>query len=115
MARTIHVLPRLLTQRDCIVSVAGFAEKLSKKTNLSLLQVWLFGSYAKGEQQEFSDIDVAVVANEFEGVGFLDVQLFTDILIKFPLLEPHTYNTSDFINHKNPFAEHIQQTDIQIF
>ncbi len=88
---------------------------MSKKENLHLHQVWLFGSYARNEQQEFSDIDVAVVADEFESIGFIDVQFFTDVLIKFPLLEPHTYNTADFVNNKNPFAEHIQKTGIQVY
>jgi predicted nucleotidyltransferase len=81
---------------------------------LHLQQVWLFGSYARNEQQEYSDIDVALVADEFESIGFIDVSHFADILIKYPLLEPHTYNTNDFITFQNPFAAHIQQTGIRI-
>ncbi len=39
---------------------------------LQLRQVALFGSYAKNNQREGSDIDVVLVADKFEGLNILD-------------------------------------------
>ncbi len=114
MDRAIQTLPRLLTQQDCIGSVKALATRLGKKTNLTLQQVWLFGSYAQNKQEDFSDIDVAIVADEFESIGFIDTQLIADALIHFPLVEAHTYNTDDFVQQLHPFAIHIQKTGIRI-
>ena len=50
-----------------------FAEEV-KKQGVNLRGVILFGSYARGEQQKWSDIDVALIADEFIGVGFEDIK-----------------------------------------
>ncbi len=36
----------------------------------------LFGSYSRGEQKEFSDIDIAVVFDKYEGENILDDNAF---------------------------------------
>ena len=41
-----------------------------------LKRVILYGSYARNEQTKYSDIDVALVADEFSGVPSEDVKLF---------------------------------------
>jgi len=38
--------------------------------------VVLFGSYLRGEQREFSDIDIAVVFEKYEGENILDDNAF---------------------------------------
>ena len=38
--------------------------------------VVLFGSYSRGEQREFSDIDIAVVFEKYEGKNILDDNAF---------------------------------------
>ncbi|GAB1443582.1 nucleotidyltransferase domain-containing protein [Ignavibacteriales bacterium] len=38
--------------------------------------VVLFGSYSRGEQKEFSDIDIAVVFDRYEGENILDDNAF---------------------------------------
>jgi predicted nucleotidyltransferase len=37
-----------------------------------LKAVYLFGSYAEGNAREYSDIDLAVVSDNFEGSRFFD-------------------------------------------
>ncbi len=65
----------------------------------------LYGSYARNEQHKWSDIDIALIADEFKGIGFEDTKLFSRVMIKYPELniQPRTYNTKDF----NPEKPHL--------
>lgn len=67
----------------------------------------LFGSFARNEQNELSDIDLALFADEFQNIRFLDNRLIQDIKIKKPYIdiETHTYNTADFESGDNGFID----------
>jgi len=69
------------TQAIALERVRELAQKLRAR-HLSLRQVVLFGSYASNEQRRSSDIDVALVADEFSGFGFQDVGLIGDVLLE---------------------------------
>lgn len=81
---------------------------------ISLKKVVLFGSYARSKQTENSDIDVALVADEFLGVPSEDVKLFIKAMRKHYIVQPKTYNTKDFNPDKDPFVEEILKTGIEI-
>jgi len=80
-----------------------------------LREIYLFGSYARGEQHEWSDVDIALVADSFTGVSFEDIKQFIDVTIKKPyfLFEYHTFNTQDFITG-DPFIDEIKRTGIAV-
>jgi len=82
---------------------------------INLRNVILFGSFAKGTQHEWSDIDVALVADEFSGFTFNDKKLFPYVGIKktYVRIESKTYNTNYF-NEGDPFIEEIIKTGIKI-
>ena len=63
----------MVTKEAAIKQVQSLAREI-KKSGLKLRKVILFGSYAKGEQREYSDIDVALIADEFSGLGFEDLR-----------------------------------------
>lgn len=107
-------MKNMVEQQTAINTVKSFAEEV-KKQGVQLRAVYLFGSYARGEQREWSDIDVALVADEFIGVGFEDIKRFVDVTIQKPylLIEPHTFNTGDF-EKGNPFVDEIRRTGIAI-
>lgn len=46
---------------------------LLKEHNIAIRQAILFGSYAKGDYQEWSDIDIALVSDKFEGGRIKDM------------------------------------------
>jgi predicted nucleotidyltransferase len=73
----------------------------------------LFGSYAKGTQTENSDIDVALVADEFTGIGFIDISLFVKALRKYIIIHPKTYST-EYFNKGDAFINEIVKTGIEI-
>jgi len=104
----------MLTQDAAIKTVRNYAKEINGM-GVNLRKVILFGSFAKGTQHEWSDIDVALVADEFSGVGFFDRQLFSGIGIKTPyiIIEPITYPT-DYFEESDPFIEEIKSTGIEI-
>jgi len=50
--------------------VHQFIEELKK--NISIEKVILFGSYVKNKRKKWSDIDLAIISNDFEGVDYFD-------------------------------------------
>ena|ERR1019366_7310447 len=105
----------MLTQKSAIEKVRLFAKKVNE-SGITLQRVVLFGSYAKNTQRKWSDIDVALVSDNFNGAGFYDVALFGKTLIKKPFrsIQPKTYNTSQFNPAKDPFIEEILRTGIEV-
>ncbi|MCL2329002.1 MAG: nucleotidyltransferase domain-containing protein [Bacteroidetes bacterium] len=104
----------MLTQNAAINTVQNYAKEINSR-GVNLRKVILFGSFAKGTQHEWSDIDVALVADDFSGVGFLDRKRFSGINIKDPymMIEPITYPT-DYFEESDPFIEEIKKTGIEI-
>ena len=97
--------------KDCDKHLKNIVAEI-KRSGIHLRKVILFGSYAKNKQHRWSDIDVALVADEFKTIGPEDVKLFSKILIKYPELDiqPRTYNTKDFTPRKDSFVEEILRT-----
>ncbi|MCL1943186.1 MAG: nucleotidyltransferase domain-containing protein [Candidatus Azobacteroides sp.] len=104
----------MFTRNAAIKTIRNYAKEINE-TGVNLRKVIMFGSFAKGTQHEWSDIDVALVADNFSGVGFLDRQRFSGIGIKKPYIriEPITYPT-DYFQESDPFIEEIKNTGIEI-
>lgn len=104
----------MFTQPAALEHIRAFAEEL-RKLDVPLEQVFLFGSYARNEQREESDMDVALVADDFTGAGFLDVRRFASVLARYPYfyIEPHTFSPEQFTDW-NPFVQEIKRTGIVI-
>jgi len=104
----------MLTKNGAIKTVKNYAKEINKN-GVTLRKVILFGSFAKGTQHKWSDIDVALVADDFSGVGILDTPRFSRIGIKKPYIriEPKTYPT-DYFLESDPFIEEIKKTGIEI-
>lgn len=72
--------------------------------------LYLFGSYAKGNPQEYSDIDIAVVSDNFEGKRFWDREKLGKYIIRTSCdLEVHPFRTEDF-TEDDPFVKEIIKT-----
>lgn len=54
-----------MDQEQAVRKVKQFAEEV--RQHLPVCELWLYGSYAKGCQRRYSDIDVAVVVDEYKG------------------------------------------------
>jgi predicted nucleotidyltransferase len=103
----------MLTQDSVVNMVRDYAQEI-EGLGLHLRKVFLFGSFASGVQHEWSDIDVALVADEFKGLP-QDMRLFSRIGSKKPYvrIEALTYPT-DYFLQSDPFIEEIKKTGIVI-
>ena len=104
----------MITQEVALKRVRDFAESICGQY-ISLRKVILFGSYARNEQRQFSDIDVALIADEFTGFGFQDVGLISNAMIQkqFVDIEPHTFSPAQFTDW-NPFVQEIKRNGIVV-
>ncbi|MCH8317422.1 MAG: nucleotidyltransferase domain-containing protein [Bacteroidetes bacterium] len=104
----------MLTRETAIKRVTNFAKEI-KANGLNLKKVILFGSYAKNQQHQWSDIDVVLVADEFIGFGFEDMKHFVNINIKnnYYIIQTNTYPT-DYFDKGDPFINEIKRTGIEI-
>ncbi len=86
----------------------------AQKDNIKIIQAVLFGSYAKGTNSQYSDIDLAVVSNDFEGKRLFDnIKLINAALKSSIDLETHPYRPEDF-TEDNPFVKEILAHGIRI-
>ena len=102
-----------MASRAIIKKLKNFVS-LVESCGIKLHKVILFGSYARNQQTEYSDIDVALVADEFIGVSSIDMQLFIKAMRTHYMIQPQTYNTKDFAPDRDPFVEEILRTGIEI-
>jgi uncharacterized protein len=102
-----------MDHRDALTNVKKYIECL-KKNRFDVRKVYVFGSYAKGNMREDSDIDLAVVLKSLRNIFATQVQLMK-LRRDFDLrIEPHPFDESDF-NSSNPFVNEILNTGIQVF
>ena len=104
----------MLDKNAAIEIVRGYAQDIESQ-GVHLQSVILYGSFAKETQHEWSDIDVALVADEFTGFYFNDSDLFPYVSIKKPYIriEAKTYPT-EYFKQGDPFINEIIQTGIRI-
>jgi predicted nucleotidyltransferase len=85
-----------------------------KQNNITIQKAYLFGSYANGKHNFYSDIDLALVSNIFSGSRINDKDKVRRYTLNISsLLEVIPFNPNDF-NRENPFACEIMDNGIQI-
>jgi predicted nucleotidyltransferase len=93
------------SRSDINIVIKKFIDLVSEE--FPLKSVYLFGSYAKGNAGEYSDIDLAVVSDKFEGSRFFDKKKLIKYLLKSSTdIEVHPYRTEDF-TEDDPFVKEI--------
>lgn len=67
----------------------------------------LFGSYAKGNAEKWSDIDVAIISPDFSGIPFYDREKLIPFMLRIDTrFEFHPFKPEDF-TEDNDFAREI--------
>ncbi len=84
-----------------------------KAIGLHFYKVLLFGSYAKNRIDEWSDIDLLLVSDQFSENIFENLKLYSKINIKYPIIETHPYSTSYFVQGDD-FITEISRESIEI-
>ena len=105
-AETSRDTQKQLTQQTALALAKQFIAEVQAK-GLHVRHAILFGSYARNEQHEWSDIDIALSADEFQGIRFWDNRLIQNIKTKkiYHDIETHTYSVADFECGDDGFVE----------
>ncbi|MBA7510112.1 hypothetical protein ES705_02087 [subsurface metagenome] len=102
-------------RKDEIISEIRNLIKTIEKNGISISAAYLFGSYAKGKANEWSDIDVALVSDNFSGIRFYDVEKLLSVLKKYNnFIEFHPFKTAEFNPSSNLFVKEISENSIRI-
>ncbi len=89
--------------------------KLIKEKFSDIEHVYLFGSHAKGNSTEDSDIDLALIFKNLDDSKRFDTQIKLMLLASNidSRIEPHPISHEDFYSD-NPFVVEIKKTAIEI-
>jgi uncharacterized protein len=85
-----------------------------ERIGIHVQQAILFGSYASGKNDEWSDIDLAIVSNDFAGNRFEDRNKIRKITLQVNSdISPMPYRPEDF-NDSDYFVKEILKTGIRL-
>lgn len=94
-------------------TVKSYLEQL-ERIGIHVQQAFLFGSYASGKHDEWSDIDLAIVSKDFIGNRFQDRNKIRKITLQVNSdISPMPYRPEDF-NDSDYFVKEILETGIRI-
>jgi predicted nucleotidyltransferase len=89
--------------------VNQYLKKLADN-NIHVERALVFGSQAKGGADRWSDIDVAIISKDFEGVRYKDKDKIRKITLSVsPMISPLPFRTQDF-SESDPLVKHIVKT-----
>ena len=104
MANVANHIQRLISQYLASLKEHGF----------QIQDAILFGSHASGKANQWSDIDLALVSYEFEGIRFTDKNKIRKITIAVSTdLEVWPFNPKDF-TPSDPLVKEILDTGIRV-
>jgi predicted nucleotidyltransferase len=85
-----------------------------ENSNIKIEKAILFGSYAKGTNNEWSDIDIALISKNFSGSRFQDRFMLAEPTVHInSSISPLPYRPEDF-DPSDLFVKEIMETGIEI-
>ncbi len=83
-----------------ILNIARKYISLLEETGYSVKEAYLYGSYSRGMENEWSDIDIAVVSDSFEGYLFKDKEknrgLYSRVDLRLSILPLNSTSLNSF-------------------
>ena len=94
-------------------NVQSFLDKL-RRTGFHISKAYIFGSYASGQVDKWSDIDVAIVSPQISNDRFEERIRLTELALSIDnRLEPLPYNPDNF-NDDDPFVRLIKEEGVVV-
>jgi uncharacterized protein len=89
--------------------------KLIRQEYPDFESVYVFGSYARGNSNQDSDIDLALIFRDLDDLKRFDIQVQLMLLASQidTRIEPHPISLNDFYSD-NPFVVEIKRTGFEI-
>jgi len=97
---------------DVLNSINEFIKEIKK--HYSITAIILFGSYAKGIENEESDIDIAIVSEDFEDIYESMANLMGMTWDIDARIEPHPIKKKDFDEVSDYFIKEVIDTGIKV-
>ena len=95
-----------MNKNDALKISRGYLRRV-QNSDLGFSEAWLFGSYAKGNQHDDRDIDIAIVLKDNVGHTFdTEVKLMVIRKGDETLIEPHAF-TKDEFDDNEPIVRQI--------
>ena len=98
--------------KNILENVNKFIEEIKKQYNVTA--IILFGSYAKGTENENSDIDIAVISDDFDDIYDCMANLMGMTWDIDARIEPHPIKKKDFDEVSDYFIKEIIDTGIKV-
>ena len=93
--------------------VQSFLDKL-RLTGFHISKAYIFGSYAKGQEDKWSDIDVAIISPQISNDRFEERIRLTELAMSIDdRIEPLPFNLDSF-SDDNPFVRQIKTEGVAI-
>lgn len=93
-----------MDKTDAVKIAERYADAV--KANFSYIRIILFGSYAKGNFNDDSDIDIAVVFKDYSNLIDMQLELMRLRRKIDSRIEPHSFRESEF-ELSNPIVNEI--------
>jgi hypothetical protein len=101
---------------DISMNKARLFISLLKKEGIDVSEAYLFGSVSKGLADEDSDIDIAVVSKDFQGLPYYDIKKVSKHRRKIDLrLEIHPFSFEEVETDPPSFFMKIKRDGLPIF
>ena len=92
--------------------IDSFLEEIQKKYSIDT--AYLYGSFAKGTSNKWSDIDIAIISSDFSEDLFEDRLSLMRLASKIDdRIEPRLFK-KEFFNRNDPLADEIQKNGIRL-
>ncbi len=98
---------------DALRISKGYLQRV-RNSDLGFSEAWLFGSYAKGNQHDNSDIDIAIILKDSVNHTFeTEVKLMSIRKGDETLIEPHAFTRDEF-EYNIPIVNQIVKYGLRI-
>ena len=105
-------MDKRIINKEIMESIQKYIEKISQYYKIDT--IILFGSYAKGTQNEDSDIDIAIISSDFKDIIDDGAKLIGLTWKIDTRIEPHPITTEDYEKVSNPFVKEVVDTGIKV-
>jgi predicted nucleotidyltransferase len=102
----------MVRRKDIEAEINGYLKAL-EEAGFPFQKAILFGSYAKGNPNEYSDIDLAVWSAAFTDPYFTIMEKVAPLRRTFKNIELHPFLLED-TSENNPFIKEIENTGVII-
>lgn len=102
----------MVTRETAINTAKSFIADC-KSVGLTFYKVFIFGSVAKGNIHEWSDIDLLLISDQFNENVFDNLNLYSKINVRYPLIETHPYPTS-YYKKGDSFIDEVTKESIEL-